>query len=112
MNGMNAHTGRAISGVDHLKQSIIDILTTPIGTRVMRRNYGSRLYQLVDAPMNNATLVDLYSATAEALAQWEPRFRLSRVQTDNAAPGAVVLSLQGEYVPEGRVINLDGIQVS
>ena len=42
MNGINATTGAALSGMDHLRQSIRDILTTRVGTRVMRRAYGSR----------------------------------------------------------------------
>lgn len=41
MRGMNSETGKTISGIEHLKQSIVDILTTPVGTRVMRRDYGS-----------------------------------------------------------------------
>ncbi|MDT0499709.1 MULTISPECIES: GPW/gp25 family protein [unclassified Halomonas] len=109
---MNAQTGRTLSGIDHLRQSLLDILTTPIGTRVMRRDYGSRLYELVDAPMNSATLVALYAATAEAVARWEPRFRLQRVRVANAVPGAVSLNLQGIYVPTGQTIQLDGIEVS
>lgn len=112
MKGIDAQTGRPLSGIDHLRQSIRDILTTPIGSRVMRRDYGSRLYELVDAPMNSATLVDLYAATAEALAQWEPRFRLTRTRADSASSGHIVLSLEGEYLPTGQMINLDGIQVS
>lgn len=112
MDGMNAQTGRTLSGIDHLRQSLHDILTTPIGTRVMRREYGSRLYELVDAPMNSATLVDLYAATAEAVARWEPRFRLQRVRASSASPGRVVLELQGRYVPTGETIQLDGIEVS
>ncbi|MCP3965628.1 MAG: phage baseplate protein, partial [Lentisphaerae bacterium] len=77
MTGIDKTTGRYLSGLDHLKQSITDILTTPIGSRVMRREYGSRLPRLVDAPLNSSTLVDLYSATAEALQRWEPRFKLT-----------------------------------
>ena len=112
MNGMNASTGRSLSGINHLRQSLSEILTTPLGTRVMRRDFGSRIYQLVDAPMNNATMLDLYSATAEAIAQWEPRFRLTRVQVSEARPGYVSLRLQGEYRPTGDPIDLDGVEVS
>lgn len=112
MNGMNAQTGRVLSGIDHLRQSLRDILATPIGTRVMRRDYGSRLFELVDAPMNNATLVELYAATAEAVMRWEPRFKLTRVRAASAAPGRVVLDLLGEYRPTGQSIKLDGIEVS
>ena len=51
MIGLNATNGQALSGLDHLRQSIRDILTTRIGTRVMRRDYGSRLPDLVDSPV-------------------------------------------------------------
>lgn len=40
---MNAHTGGAIDRLAHIRQSIADILTTRIGSRVMRREYGSQL---------------------------------------------------------------------
>lgn len=112
MEGMNARTGRSISGINHLRQSLSEILTTPIGTRVMRRDFGSRLYELVDAPMNNATLLDLYSATAEALVRWEPRFRLTRIQVSEARPGHVTLRLQGEYRPTQEPVDLDGVEVA
>ncbi|NKD46356.1 phage baseplate protein, partial [Haematospirillum jordaniae] len=69
MNGTNAKTGKPLSGLDHLSQSIRDILTTPVGSRVMRRDYGSRLPSLVDAPVNRSTILELYAATAEALAR-------------------------------------------
>lgn len=78
----------------------------------MRRDYGSRLPRLVDAPMNRATLLDIYSATAEALLQWEPRFRLQTVTATAAQPGKIELSLTGEYLPDGETITLDGIVVT
>lgn len=112
MNGINASTGKRLSGIAHLRQSIRDILTTPIGSRVMRRDYGSRLYQLVDAPMNRATLLDLYAATAEALATWEPRIAVQQVTASEAEPGRVILSLTGEYLPDGEQVTIDGIEVT
>lgn len=109
MQGMNRNTGRKLSGVDHLRQSIVDILTTPIGSRVMRRDYGSRLYQLVDAPINRALFVEVYAATAEALVKWEPRFRLSRVQVKSVKPGQISIALEGLYLPENRQLSLEGV---
>ena len=52
--GMNRETGKSIDGVDHLRQSVTDILTTRIGQRVMLRKYGSNLPELVDLPTNRA----------------------------------------------------------
>ncbi|MDB0529697.1 phage baseplate assembly protein, partial [Ralstonia solanacearum] len=34
MTGMNSSTGRALADLPHLAQSMGDILTTPIGSRV------------------------------------------------------------------------------
>jgi len=92
---MDARTGRAISGVDHLRQSIADILTTPIGSRVMRREYGSLIPELIDQPFNGATRMKLYGATATALMRWEPRIRLTRIElVQGADPGAYTLDLE------------------
>lgn len=112
MRGTNATTGKAISGLDHLKQSIRDILTTPLGSRVMRRNYGSRLFQLVDAPMNRGTIAQIYAATIEALLQWEPRIAPRRVALTSAESGRVEIELEATYTPTGEPITLDGIVVT
>ncbi len=111
MQGISAVNGKRLDGVEHLRQSISDILTTPIGSRVMRRDYGSRIFSLIDAPMNRSTLLAIYAATADAIEQWEPRFQLSQVVASSASPGAVVLDMTGNYLPDGRVVTLDGIEV-
>ena len=111
MQGMNRNTGQPLSGIDHLRQSIIDILTTPVGSRVMRRDYGSRLYELVDAPMNRATLVDIYAATAEALLKWEPRLVLKRVRVSEITVGKATLFLEADYLPTGKTMTLENIIV-
>lgn len=110
MTGMNNRTGTALSGIGHLRQSITDILTTPIGSRVQRRDYGSDIFKLIDAPMNKNGLIRVYAAVANALERWEPRLRLTRVSTDSAgADGRLVLILEGEYLPDGKAITLSGI---
>lgn len=112
MEGMNALTGKRLGGVSHLRQSIQDILTTPIGSRVMRRDYGSRIPRLIDAPINTFILMDIYAATAEALVKWEPRFRLEQVQAVSAEPGRLELVLFGEYLPDGKPVTIDGVVVT
>lgn len=111
MNGTNALDGKRLSDIDHLRQSIRDILTTPIGSRVMRREYGSRLFELIDAPMNRTTLVDIYAATIEAIRRWEPRVDITRVVAASAQPGLIVLDMTGKYLPDGTEVTLNGIVV-
>jgi phage baseplate assembly protein W len=98
MLGLSATTARVLPEEQHLAQSINDILATPLGTRVMRRDYGSDLPRLLDAPQNGETLVDLFAATAEALDQWEPRFVLRRVEVAGAVAGKLSLTLTGEVL--------------
>ncbi len=105
MKGMNAATGAPIAGDAHLVQSIADILTTPIGSRVMRRDYGSLLFELIDGPMNALGKLRLFAATAQALRRWEPRIRLTRVglvapaldgDSTSMAVGRFALLIEGE----------------
>lgn len=94
---MNRITGKAVTGLEHLRQSIGDILTTPIGSRVMRRDYGSMVPDLIDHPDNMPTQVRVYAAVASALMRWEPRFRLTRIESlrESDRPGAVLFRLHG-----------------
>lgn len=73
--GMNAATGQRLDGLDHIRQSIGKILTTPLGSRIMRRDFGSLLPELIDAPLNARTRLQLMAATAAAVIAWEPRVR-------------------------------------
>ena len=112
MLGFNAQTGQTSSGLAHLHQSIRDILTTRLGTRVMRRDYGSRLPDLVDNPITPKLAMELYAATAEALDKWEPRLRLTRIKIAAAEVGRVMLDLEGVYLPDGDDITLSGVEVA
>lgn len=91
--GLSARSARPIDGIDHLRQSIIDILTTYPGERIMRPEYGSRLRDLIDRPVNAQWLADLYFEVAYAIARWEPRVKVQRVAATMDTPGHVTLDL-------------------
>lgn len=111
ITGMCRNTGKLLNELAHLKQSIIDILTTPVGSRVMLRDYGSRLFELIDSPINDRLKVQIYSATAEALSKWEPRFRCSKVSITSVENGKIDLLLEGQYLPNGQEIKLEGVLI-
>jgi len=100
--GMNSASGRKIDGHSHIQQSIADILSTPLGSRVMRRNYGSFIPQLIDQPLNNANLLRLYSAAVVAIAEWEPRVKITRVTRSLNSAGQAVLQVEATEVTDGR----------
>ena len=101
--GLNRHTGQIIRDWSHVVQSIGDILSTPRLTRVLRRAYGARVMDLVDAPANDPTLMVFQSSVATALLVWEPRFELTDVTFDAVGEdGRVQLKLDGIYYPRGH----------
>ncbi|RQR78688.1 GPW/gp25 family protein [Burkholderia sp. Bp9015] len=107
MKGMNAETGRAVSGRDHLYQSIAKILTTPLATCIKRRAFGSDLFEQVDAPNNGAERTRLYAAIATALMRYEPRLTLTRVQLvtdETTAAGAQIIDIEGYTTETGSAV--------
>lgn len=93
---MNATTGRSIDGMEHIRQSIKDILTTRLGTRLMRRDYGSLVPELIDHPGNAATVLRLQAASVMAILRWEPRIRITTTSFSIGLDGAATLGLAGE----------------
>lgn len=116
MIGMNAFNGQAVGALAHIRQSLTDILTTPIGSRIMRRDYGSAIPELIDQPLNGTTQLRIYAATAYAVQRWEPRLRLSGVQLDYSAQGIANLLLEGivgqQSVELSVALNTDGSEVA
>jgi phage baseplate assembly protein W len=112
MKGTDSTSGKSLSGIDHLRQSVRDILTTPIGSRVMRRTYGSTLFTLVDAPMNKGTIIEIYASVATALKTWETRIEVSSVSVSKVDVGSIEITLSGTYLPEGKPLTMEGIIVS
>jgi phage baseplate assembly protein W len=97
MNGMDRTTGKPLAGVDHLRQSIADILGTPLGSRLARRDYGSTLPELLDQPMNDLGRMRVIAAAALALLRQEGRIRIARIAfAAGANVGAYTLTITGK----------------
>ena len=94
--GMNRDTGEAITDIEHIRQSVRDILITPEGSRIARRGYGSMLSAMIDWPQNDATKLQVMAATYTALSRWEPRIRLASVNITRNADGSMQVDLSGQ----------------
>ncbi len=85
--------------IQNLEESIRIILQTDLGERVYRPEFGSRLSELVFAPMNTQTLLLLRVYTQEALEKWEPRIVIDAIRTEpDPMRGRVEIIL--EYHPK------------
>lgn len=111
MIGIDKNTGQLIAGKDHLRQSLEDLLTTRKGTRVMMRDYGSDVPNLIDLPVTAGWILDVIKETAGAIEQWETRLKVSSVKVVSVTTGQVELAISGTYLPDGSQVTIDGIVV-
>lgn len=94
--GMNQDNGKAISDADHLRQSVRDILLTPQGSRIARREYGSLLSALIDQPQNPALRLQIMAAVYVSLSRWESRLMLDSITINSSFDGSMVVELTGK----------------
>ena len=94
--GMSQGNGKAITDTDHLRQSVRDILLTPQGSRLARREYGSLLSVLIDQPQNPALRLQVMSVVYVALSRWEPRLTLDSITISSNFDGSMVVELTGQ----------------
>lgn len=106
---MNSASGKKLTGIDHIYQSIRNILTTRLGSRLMMPSYGSKLPDLIDAPMNALTISRINAAVAGALHIWEKRYKVTRVKVVAMTPGKIEIDLEGQTLVDGKAVTLEGL---
>lgn len=109
--GVNRHNGQSITSLEHLKQSLHDILTTPVGSRVMRRDYGSVLPFLVDQPMNPRTLMQMRAAIVHCLTKWERRVTPLTIYIKGSIHTGIDITIEYKTndIEAGQKIALEGL---
>jgi phage baseplate assembly protein W len=104
---MNRTDGSTLAEDRHIQQSIADILTTPIGSRIQRREYGSLLPSLIDMPATDAERLRVVAAAVIAIMRWEPRIRLHRVRFGSITrEGQANLEITAELRDDNRHLDL------
>ncbi|MBK3459258.1 GPW/gp25 family protein [Pseudomonas haemolytica] len=106
MIGMDRRTGQPISGIEHLRQCIEDILTTPIGSRRQRPEYGSQLRRFVDLPVTEGWKSAVQAEVARALGRWEPRLSISQVRVVAVLNGRIEFELKGLFKGENALVRI------
>ncbi|ENC8505263.1 GPW/gp25 family protein [Escherichia coli] len=103
--GMNRNTGLGISDTEHISQSMRDVLLTPVGSRVMRREYGSLLSALIDMPQNPALRLQIMVACYSAIQKWEPRIRLTAISFETGDAGEMYVDITGMRTDTGASVS-------
>lgn len=96
------------NGADDIDANLKVVLITAPGERVMRPQFGCRIWDLVFEPINANTLGLMSEAVKDAVSQWEPRVDLVDVdvQPDPAQPGRVRIHLTYRVKATNDVRNL------
>lgn len=79
------------------EESIKRILLTPLGSRVMMPEYGSRLFELIDKTVTDEWLLDASRYTYEAIENNEPRVLVKKVLINTGD----TVSININYTEEG-----------
>ncbi len=88
---------RLTRGAEDMDTSIRVILSTAPGERLMRPQFGCRIWELVFEPVNFNTLGLMEQAVRDALAQWEPRAEVTDVHCEPDARDPYLVHVQISY---------------
>ncbi len=96
---LDSRTGRVatVAYEQDIRESILIILETAPGERVMRPNFGCGIHELVFAAVDSTTLQRVRSTVEEALRRCEARIDVLAVNVDEAATSEGKLLVEIEY---------------
>jgi phage baseplate assembly protein W len=93
---------------EDVRQSVLIILGTNYGERVMRPAFGAGLRDYVFAPLNTATLAQVQKRVTDALTDFEPRITVLTVDVtaDRTTPGRLLIDLTYQVRATNTLANL------
>lgn len=93
------HTGslRLTRGAEDLDRSIRVVLLTAPGERLMRPQFGCRIWDLLFEPVTANLLGLISEAVRDALAQWEPRVEVEAVEPVQDGDDSGLVRIQITY---------------
>jgi phage baseplate assembly protein W len=104
--GIDRHTGKPLFGWDHVVQSVFVILGTRVGSRVMRRPFGSATTGLIGRRLTPQMIALWRLLVVLSLERWEPRVRVRKVtfagEVDAVRDGRLGVTISVDYLPNGH----------
>jgi len=93
---------------DHVRQSVLRIMQTVKGERVMRQNFGAGLQPLVFEPAAAATAAMVQHEVKQALVRNEPRIDVLDVQAaaDPSQPGVLTVGVNYQALQTDAIYNV------
>ena len=93
---------------DSVRESVLAILGTEKGERVMRAEFGCDIHRLVFAENNMATAGLAAHYVEQALVRWEPRIEMLRVQAarDDERDEVLLVEIEYRVIATNNIFNL------
>jgi phage baseplate assembly protein W len=93
---------------EKIRQSILIILGTARGERLMRPEFGSRLHELTFATIDASTQNLIAHYVTDALIEWEPRIDVLDVQVsdEEAARGVLLIDIEYKIMAANSIFHL------
>lgn len=105
--GIDATTGKILSGWDHVLQSVKRIYATRIGTRIMRRQFGGGVSSLIGRRLTPRALALYRLLAVLALERWEPRVKVRAIAfsgtVEEIRDGRPIMTVAVDYLPRGHL---------
>lgn len=107
MTDFDRATGLPIDNFASAVQSVEVILSTRIGERVMRRDVGAGIVELLGRMMSAQLFAAYQILLATAIDLWEPRFRVRGVfpsgSADEIRLGHALVRIEVDWMPRGHL---------
>ena len=94
---IDANVGIGMSEQEQdIRESILIVLGTAKGERVMRPDFGCGMHDLVFAQINSSVISMVRSSVTEALRRWETRIDVTKVDVsaERAGEGKLLVSIE------------------
>jgi hypothetical protein len=105
---VNAKGGLSYSaGPERIQDAIWIVLSTSLGERLMRPDFGAGVHDYVFQPNSDVIRTRLQSAVNGALLKWEPRIELTNVNVQEGdQPSQVLVSIDYRIRTTNELFNL------
>jgi phage baseplate assembly protein W len=95
------------SGPDRIQDAIWIVLSTSLGERLMRPDFGAGVNDYVFEPNSTVVQTQLMAVVREALVKWEPRIELIGVRAETGdQPSLVLVSIDYRLRTTNEIFNL------
>jgi len=107
MAGIDRRTGAVIDNLTSAYQGVEVILTTRLASRIMRREFGAGVVDLLGRALVPSLFATWMQLVATAIDLWEPRLSVRRIaptgSVDEIRTGHAGLLIEAEYRPRGHL---------